>query len=127
MVSAQEERPIRYEVSYDVREGLLSTLERIELGGLSFCQEWTKKDHPRHLWLVDYAQERESDNHADKYGHGGFFDRCTQERLSRLPENICRRIARFTLANAPSTSQDAPEHNARGLGHDDQDKPSETT
>lgn len=86
--------PIRYEVYYDVREGLLSKLERIELGGLTFCPTWTRQERPRSVWLVDYAQERESEHHADKYQNGGFFDRCREERIARLPESVRQAIGR---------------------------------
>jgi hypothetical protein len=80
----------RLRVDYDVREGLLCKLERIELAGWHFTESWTKGD--RHLWLVDYAQEKESGDHADQFGRGGFYDRCKQERLDRLPEEVRQRL-----------------------------------
>jgi hypothetical protein len=45
--------------------------------------------------------------------------------VATAPHAICL-AALKAVANAPVASQEAPEHNARGLGHGDQDKPSET-
>jgi hypothetical protein len=47
-------------------------------------------------------------------------------KAKTAPHAICL-AALQTVANAPVAPQEAPEHNARGLGHGDQDKPSETT
>jgi hypothetical protein len=89
VVSPEGDDMTHIQVNYDVREGLLSTIERIHLSGtVSFCQKWTKLNRRRHIWLVDYQQEHESENHRDKYDDGGYFDRCRDERAARLPADI---------------------------------------
>ena len=85
---------IHYEFSFDVREGLLGFIERLELGGLEYCPTWTRGQRRRHLWLVDYAQTAAAKSRKDQHGKGGFFDRCTQERINRLPADVRERIGR---------------------------------
>lgn len=85
---------VRRHFDYDIREGLFSQLMTISLSGWQYADTWTKGEHQRHLWLLDYGQEYSAESEPEFRKRCTFYDRCTQERIDRLPADVRQRIGR---------------------------------
>lgn len=95
----QRVTPMQFHVAYDIREGMLCNLERLELGDMTFCLQWTVQKHPARLWLVDFHQTDLGHGRSDEHSPGGYYDRCRDERLRRLPATVLRNIGYSHLIN----------------------------